>query len=399
MSGVKKADKDTMKILNRQIILDCIRKNGEMSRIDLAKYSKLSPTTVSSIISDLMEERLVTEIRVGESNGGRKPLMVGINSSAKHVVTAVITQKGVEFALVDLNFKITGILKAGMKAEGGEALVNILVDGIRELLAKYHSSIMSICGICISIPGVVDHHKGKVLYSSKFHMKEMELASVIEEKTGFKTFVFKDTDALLLGEYNFVIKSTYENIIYITTEGGIGMSYINSGKLFHPGYGGGFELGHLIIDSNGPVCRCGNRGCLGAFMSDAPVLNKLGNLIGKGYETDIRDDISQMSLMDIVNYSNKGDKAAIYVLEEQARILGTALASVINLFNPQLLVIGGPLSNCKWGFMDIVKGTVKDRALEIYSRNLEIRTGKPGEESALLGMANEIFEQEVYKKL
>jgi predicted NBD/HSP70 family sugar kinase len=254
-----------------------------------------------------------------------------------------------------------------------------------------------VCGICISLPGVIDHSNGSVLYSSKLNLKEFALASAVAENTGVKTYIFKDTDALILGEYNFHIDHTFKNIVYINIDDGVGMSYINSGVLLQPGYGGGFELGHITIDSNGPVCRCGNSGCLGAVVSEIPVLDKVARLVDKGYETDIKDDIGSLSLPDIVQYSNKGDRASKYVLEEQARLLGTAVASIVNLFNPQLIVIGGPFTKCSWNFMDIIKSTVKERALEIYSRNLEIRFAKAGEEAAVLGMANEVFEHEVFR--
>ena len=202
----------------------------------------------------------------------------------------------------------------------------------------------------------------------------------------------------MLFRSNFGIASTYKNIVYIIVEDGVGMSYINSGKLFLPGYGGGFELGHITIDSNGSLCRCGNRGCLGTVVSEKPVLNKLEKLIEKGYKSDI--SISETtSLKDIVEYSNNGDKAAKYVLEEQARLLGTAAASVINLFNPQLVVIGGPFSKCNWEFLSILKDTVRDRALETYSRGVEIEYAKLQEDSALIGMANDIFEKEIFKAI
>lgn len=396
MSKIKKVDQETLKNLNRQIILNYIRKYREISRIDLAEHTKLSPTTVSAIIAELIGKNLISEIRIGESSGGRRPVMVGVNRGARYVITAVLNQREITYTVVDLSCHMVRKKHIACNIDNQDTVKKVLQEGLESIMREYADEKEKICGIGVSVPGVVDHNNGKVLYSSKLHLKDFDIASIIESFTGIKSYIFKDIDALILGEYNFGIASTYRNIVYINVEDGVGMSYINSGKLFQPGYGGGFELGHITIDSNGSLCRCGNRGCLGTVVSETPVLNKLEKLIEKGYESDI--NLSEcISLTDVVEYSNKGDRAARYVLEEQARLLGTAIASVINLFNPQLVVVGGPLSKCRWGFMDILWDTVRDRALQTYSRGVEIKFAKLGEDSALIGMANEIFEKEIFK--
>ena len=396
MRKVNKIDQETYKNLNRQIILNYVRKHNEISRIDLAQYTKLSPTTVSVIIDELISKKMITEIRIGESSGGRRPVMLGVNPNARYVITAILTHKDVSYTVVDLSCKVLEKEHIICDINSEEAVRNVVKEGLNSIMQKYIYDKTKICGIGVSIPGVIDHNKGRVLYSSKLHLKDFDISSIIQSQVGIKCHLFKDSDAFMLGEYNFGAASLYKNIVYINIDNGVGMSYINSGKLFQPGYGGGFELGHITIDSNGPLCRCGNRGCLATVVSENPALIKLENLIKKGYESCI-DITKKLSLKEIVEYSNIGDKAAKYVLEEQARILGTAVASVINLFNPQLVVIGGPLSKCTWGFLDILKNTVRDRALETYSRSVKIEYAKLGDDSALLGMANEIFEIEIFK--
>jgi Transcriptional regulator/sugar kinase len=396
MTKIRKVDKEVVKNLNRQIILNYIRKYQEISRIDLAQHTKLSPTTVSTITSELIEKGIITELRIGESNGGRRPVMFGINPNSKYVITIILTPKGITYTLVDLKCQIVEKKYIPCKAQGQESVIEIIIKSIEDIKSKFANIYDKICGIGISIPGVIDLEGGKILYSSRFKLNNFDLTSVIKEKTGIYTCIFKDTDALILGEHKFGVGDGRKNFAYIIVENGVGMSYINSGKLFKPGYGGGFELGHITIDSNGPECVCGNRGCLGTMVSETPVLNRLDKLIEKGYVTDIKDT-SNMHLIDVVEYSNRGDKAARYVLEEQARLLGTAVATVINLLNPQLIALGGPLSKCRWGFLEILQDTVSDRALQIYSRRIDIKFAILGEESALKGMANEVYEKEIFK--
>lgn len=397
MSTVRKVDQETMKNLNRQMILNFLRNNGETSRIDLAKKMKLSPTTVSAITSELVKEKLVLETRIGESNGGRKPLMLGINPDAKFAMTVILTQKGVDISIVNMSFQRIEHESISKRIEDPGTLEETLLKGFKDILGRFRYDKEDICGVGVSVPGVVDHKNGIILYSSKMRLEDYNISQLIKEITGIDVYVFKDTDALMLGEYDGGIGNIYSSVAYISIEDGIGMSYINSGKLFHPSIGGGFELGHITIDSNGPVCRCGNRGCLGAMVSEQSVLNKLKILSEKGYKTFIDGDIEKLSLSDVVEYSNKGDKLCIYVLEEQARVLGIAVATVVNLFSPQLVLIGGPLGGCRWGFMDVLEDTVKDRALSIYSRNLHIEPARHSSESALTGISNEIFNRQIFK--
>lgn len=391
-----KIDQETLKQLNRQIILNYIRKHNDISRIDLSEQTGLSPTTVSTIVSELIEKGVITETRIGESNGGRRPVMVGINPHSNLVVTIIVTPKGITCALVDLNCEIFQKINIKCPIGSQQKVVEAILTSVEYMKNRFSNMADRICGISISIPGVVDHEVGKVLYSSRLKIRDFDMASEIKKQTGIDCYVFKDTDASILGEYKFGAGIGYENFVYIIVENGVGMSYINSGKLFRPGYGGGFELGHITIDSNGPECVCGNRGCLGTVVSEIAILNRIEKLKEKGYKTEI-EDATKLSLSDVVEFSNKGDKAARYVLEEQARLLGIAIATVINLLNPQLVVLGGPLSMCRWGFLGILEDNVMDRALQIYSKNTIIKFAKPGEESALKGMANEIYERNIFK--
>ena len=396
MVKLKKFDQEVGKNLNRQIILNYIRKSNEISRVELTEHTKLSPTTVSAITSSLIQEKIVREIGIGESSGGRRPLMLGINPEAKFVLTIVLSREKAECSIVNLNYEVKYKESISCDICDSVEAENVLCKAIDLLMKKFPYGTDKICGIGISVPGVVDRKNGKILYSSKLKLRDFDIASAVSRYTDIKCFLFRDTDALILGEYNFGIGKAIRNFIYINIENGVGMSYINSGRLFHPGYGGGLELGHITIDLGGKLCRCGNKGCLGTVVSEIPAVSKLKEYINEGYNPDIQD-INDVKLLDIVELSNSGDKACSLVLEEQAGLLGTAVASVINLFNPELVAIGGPLVKCNWGFLDILRTTVQERALDTYSSSINIDFAKLGEDSALVGMANEIIESEVFK--
>ena len=398
MSKLRKVNQENLKDMNSQIILNCIRKYKEISRIDLAAYTRLSPTTISSIVSELISKGMVTELGIGESSGGRRPVMVGINPDGKYVISIMLTPKGATYALINLKCQIVEQNHIDCKANGESIVKDTLINCIDDIFRQFPKCKEKVCGIGISIPGVIDRKNGKVFFSSTLHLRDFDMASIIKDYTGIKCFIFKDTDSLILGEYNFGTCNRYSNFIYIIVENGVGMSYIHSGKLFNPSFVGGLELGHLTIDSNGARCRCGNTGCLGTVVSEEPAIKRLEKLIKKGYESEVQDT-KGIHLSDIVAMSNRGDKAALYVLEEQARLLGIGVANVMNMFNPEMIVIGGSLNKCKWNFLEQLINVVKDRALDTYSSTAEIRFAELGEESALLGMANEIYENKIFRAL
>ncbi len=392
---MKKADQETLKLVNRSVILGLIRKNKEISRIDLAEKTNLSPTTVSAITSELIEKNIVTELRVGESNGGRRPVMMGLNPQAAYALAIRLTPSGAVYALVDLSCNIVCIKECISCIDSESAAEQIIHEIIKNVKDGFTLQVEKIFGIGISIPGIIDYENGRVVYSATLHLKDFNVVEVVNKVMETDVIVFKDTDSLALGEQHFGIGGGNTDFAYILVENGVGMSYVNSGKLFRLPYGG-LELGHITVDLNGQVCRCGNKGCLGTVVSEIPTLKRLNELIEEGVKTEIKH-ISSLKLKDVVDYSNREDEAAMKVLKEQAELLGVACANVINLFNPKLVIIGGPITNCNWDMLKIIKDSTAQRALSPYNSKVKVEFSKLGYKSSLLGLANEVFERKIFK--
>lgn len=394
---MKKADQETLKKVNRSVILNLIRKNKEISRIDLAEQTKLSPTTVSAITSELIEKKLVTELRVGESNGGRRPVMMGLNPQAAYALAIRLTPNGAVYALVDVSCNIVSIKECISNIDSESAAEQILHEIINTVKNEFSQQVEKILGIGVSIPGVIDYNNGCVVYSSSLHLRNFNVVEAVNKVMETDVIIFKDTDVLALGEQHFGIGEGRKDFAYILVENGVGMSYVNSGKLFRLPYGG-LELGHITVDLNGQICRCGNKGCLGTIVSEIPALKRLNELVENGAQTEIKH-ISLLKLKDIVDYSNREDEAAMMVLKEQAELLGVACANVINLFNPELIIIGGPITNCNWNMLEIIKASTAKRALNPYNSKVKVEFSKLGYKSSLLGLANEVFEKMIFKPM
>jgi predicted NBD/HSP70 family sugar kinase len=395
MKKIMKIDQETLKNLNRQIILNNIRRYSEISRIDLAEQTNLSPTTVSVITSELLEKKLIREIRVGESSGGRKPVVYGIDPKNKFVISIILTPKGTEYALIDLGCEIVFREKDICIIDGENSVGQAIVRSIDVIKKKFPEYIDRVYSVAISLPGLLNYKNNQVLYSAPLHLKNFIIEDVVKKIIDRRVYIFKDTDALILGESYFGIGNTCKNFVYILVDNGVGMSYVNAGKLFKLPYGG-MELGHLTIDLHGYKCKCGNTGCIGTCISEIPALKRLNEVIEEGIETNIKQNM-YTSFKELVYYSNKGDKAAIKVLMEQAELIGITVANVVNMFNPESVIIGGLLSECQWDILKIITDSVKSRALESFTQSLNIQFSSLGCKASLIGMANEIFENKIFK--
>jgi predicted NBD/HSP70 family sugar kinase len=392
---MKKADQETLKLVNRSVILNLIRRNKEISRIELAEETNLSPTTVSAITSELIEKKIVTELRVGESNGGRRPVMMGLNPQAAYALAISLTPNGAVYALVDLSCSLVCIKEYISNIDSEGSAEQILHEIINTVKRGFPDQAEKILGVGVSIPGVIDYNNGCVVYSASLHLKDFNVVEAINKVMQTDVVIFKDTDALALGEQHFGIGEGSKDFAYILVENGVGMSYVNSGKLFRLPYGG-FELGHITVDLNGQICRCGNKGCLGTVVSEIPTLKRLNQLIEDGVKTEVKH-ISSLKLKDVVDYSNRGDEASVKVLKEQAELLGVACANVINMFNPDLVIVGGPITNCNWDMLEIIKASTSKKALNPYNSKVKVEFSKLGYKSSLMGLANEVFEKKIFK--
>lgn len=389
MRRSKKLDQEKLKMLNRQMVLNYIGRCQQVSRIEISHYTGLSPTTVSIISSELISQGIVIELGVGESSGGRRPVMLGINPKARYSISVVIKPKEIIYALIDLKCNIIYMREREAYIDGAEELKDILRDCIGEILCAYRDMSSSITGIGISLPGILSQNK-RILYSAPLKVVDFNIIKFLREDVyEGQYYLFKDTDAYILGEYNFGLERQFKNIVYMIIEDGIGMSYLQGGKLFKPSNSGGFELGHVKIDPNGPMCRCGSRGCIGVLLSEDGMVNEYREKSGK------LDRIIRFK--DIIRLSNEGDSISKDILSNQACILGMGVANIVNMLNPELIIIGGPLKKCTWDYLDIVHREGQRLSLKGYRENISIQYAKLDVQAAIIGMANAIYGEEIFK--
>lgn len=391
----KKADKDTIKYLNRQTVLRIIREHNEISRTDLTEKTKMSPTTISAITADLMDAGFIHEIRVGKSSGGRPPVIFGLNPSSAFSINLNVTPKGASVSIINLANEIVYKKEIISSVYNESSLELLLNESIKNALENFEYDTELIQGVGISFPGLIDYKNCSIIFSASLHIENFDVKKVIRAVLDRNIYIYKDTDALLLGEYYFGIDKKYRDVIYILVDNGVGMSYLHNGKLFRLPEGG-FELGHLTIDPQGELCRCGNRGCLGTMISKVPAQKRLSDILQKGMESRV-EEISSLKYEDIIKLYLEKDPACSIVIDEQINLLGTTISNIVNIFNPQLVILGGAFSSGGEDIRNSLKQILDKKALKSFSSTTELKLSSFGINSALLGISHEIFTHEVYK--
>ena len=240
------------------------------------------------------------------------------------------------------------------------------------------------------VSGLVDNLKNHVIYSALLNLRDFDITSVIQSKLLKSVYLFKDTDALLLGERILNDFSDSESFLYFLVEYGVGLSFMDKGEILRLNKSG-LEIGHIKIETGGPRCNCGKYGCVEAFVSEMAAKRGLKEILPESRH----EEIDRLTLAEIVSRSNESDPSFRKVILKQCPYLGKAIACAINIFAPNLVLVGGPLSGVNWDIAGSVFQAVQDNVLNIYE-NTELRFTTTGDKSSFIGMANEIFDKEFF---
>lgn len=395
---VQKTGKETIKYINKQNILNTFWGKEEVAKTEVIASTNLSAATVSALVQELMEEGFIQECRIGESSGGRRPVMYTLNRGLAYILTVQVMTKGIRMGVVDLAGNVMECQMIPETLHGKEALQEALPKAIRSFLDAHPEKKEKIASITISVPGVVDYSRCVLIYSAALAIEELDLKALIKSvfshrKKQPSVYLFKDTDALVLGEMACA-QDERRNMAYILCENGVGMSVVLHGSLFI-GNSCGMELGHTAVDLHGEFCKCGAKGCLGVLLGEQAAVKHYIQLYEQ-QKTEWSSDPMFLTYEDIVELYLDDDPIAQQVIDNQLKILAVAIVNVVNLFNPKWVVIGGPLAKLSV-VEEQVAQEVKRKVLKPFAGNLQVTTSKIGVKAALLGMANYTLRKEFFR--
>lgn len=366
-------DKITSSV-NDLTVLNTIRRRGPISRIDIARLTNLTPPTVINIANKLLDANLILEYMIGESSGGRRPLLLKTNPGFAELIVVLIRSKNIEIYRTDAEAEIIQKVVHNIEKSETNEILEWMLEAIEQCRSEANAPVAA---ISVVVRGPVNSAAGISLYAPSIGWRNIPLKSIIEDKFQLPVFVENDVKAITRGiYYHDLIKET-SNVVILKVGHGIGAGIIINGELYRGMTNSAGEIGHTIIDVAGPVCSCGNYGCFEALASETALEASVTRAIKEGQRSIVSDlvqnDLEQVSAEAIYQAAAAGDELSIAVLKQVARYLGMGVANIFNIFNPEMVVIGGGLERAQTYIEETILQTVEERAMGNSFRAGEIR--------------------------
>ena len=371
---------ESLRERNRRRVLEALRTAGVTSRADLARRTGLSRTTVSSLVGDLVREGLVAERveRTGApgSQGGRPPVLVSLDRRAGAAVGIDFGKTHVTVAVADLSHSVQSeqrhALPGDHTAEQGLDTAAALVDAA---LAQAGVERSEVLGVGMGLPGPIHGETGNVGSSAILPgWVGVSAAAAMGERLGLPVRVENDANLGARAEHLWGAGAGVDDMTYLKIATGIGAGFVLGGRPYVGAGGTAGEFGHTIVDEDGPVCRCANRGCLETMASGAAVVDLLRPTLGP-----------ELTLGHVVELTVQGHPACRRVVADAGRLIGRALANLVNLLNPARVVVGGDLAACGETLLDPLRQECLRHAISSAAEDLEITVSPLGDRAQVLG--------------
>ncbi len=359
-----------------------------MSRTDLADRMGLTRAAVSLIVNDLLESKVVLEAESRSAPSGRPPIVLEINPECGLVGAIDMGATHMSVALADFAARIHQESEFPFDIKDGPEVCLARADqNLREMLEGQGLSISDISAIGIGVPGPVITEAGMVVAPPIMPGWDRYPIRASMEKM-WKRPVTLNNDAELgaLGEWAYGAGRGERNIAYIKVGSGVGAGLILNQQIYGGTTGAAGEIGHLTIDENGPLCDCGNRGCLEAFAGGHAIARQGQSLAKSGKRTLLADlPIEKITALEVAEAARRGDLHAQEILRRAGTYIGIAIAGLINLFNPSVVIIGGGVSQVGDSLTAPIRQAVRERAMRASEQSVRITTGMLGRRSVLIG--------------
>lgn len=275
--------------------------------------------------------------------------------------------------------------------KGANPLMHLITNISESLLFHAAEEEYEVPWLGVGTPGAVDSKTGTVVGHSP-NIKGWQGTKIgqhLKERLNLPVLVDNDVNAMALAEHKFGAAVGFKNVVCVTVGTGVGGGLILDGRLWRGPNNHAGELGHMSIDPAGPECRCGNTGCLEVFCNSKAIIERTKNKLRQGltpvFEKLLKGSIENLSIRKLFAAGRKGDKIAAEVISETAELLGTGLAGVVNLLNPDIVVIGGGVADGGAGFVEQVGATIRKRAFAAATENLKISRASLGNDAGFIG--------------
>ena len=335
-------NQNVVKQENKFLVQKIILNSTPISRAEIATRTGLNKGTVSSLVTELLEEELIYEMGQGESSGGRRPVMLFFNQVAGHSIGIDIGVNYLLGILTDLQGNICHEKTIRFSNFTFEEIMSELFNTIDFLISSAPPSPYGVIGIGVGVPGTV-RETGEILIAPNLGWTNIHLIEILKEKYALPIIIENEANAGAYGEKRFGVGKDFNNIVYLSIGIGIGAGLIVTDKLYQGKHGFSGELGHMTIEVNGMKCKCGSEGCWELYASEQSLLNNARQL---GITPD---NENELSLEYLLLLADSGHQETIHLFEQIGDYIGVGIKNIINIFNPEQVIIGNRIASAeKW---------------------------------------------------
>lgn len=391
------------KFLQKIKIIKYLFLNGSTSNADICEKFDISLPTSMALLNQLMETGIVVKSGQGKSEGGRKPDLYGLKEQSFFVLSIHIKRFKIKIAVTDNNHSIIMEESVATEISPNSNIVDLLYEKSQEVIEKSGIDSEKLLGVGISMPGLVSSTEGK---NFTYYLTEQEPESLqdkFEKRFKKPVVILNDTKSACLAEYRFGLAKNKQNVLVISMDWGIGLGIIMGGKMHtgHSGFAG--EFGHIPMVEDGLLCHCGKRGCLETEASGLALVRKAKEGLEKG-QTSILNNLKgeafeKMDPHVIIQAANKGDQFAINLLSEIGISLGKGIAILIQIFNPELIILESEIAQAKQFITTPIQQSTNTYCMMQLKEKTSIELSNLGPNSGLFGgtiaVMEEIFKDQV----
>jgi N-acetylglucosamine repressor len=358
-----KATHQQTRVHNERLVVRTLYDLGPISRAEVARLTGLTRTTVSDVVTTLLDDGVVREIGRGPSSGGKAPILLEVDGDARLVVGLDLGEEHFAGSLVNLRGEIRRTVELPVEGRDGDAALDLVFQLLERLLS---GSTAPLLGIGIGTPGLVDSRAGTIRRAVNLDWRDLPLGAIVGERYGVPVNVANDSQAAALAEYTYAGGDRVPNLIAIRVGRGVGAGLILRGALFQGDGSGAGEIGHVVVDDGGATCRCGRTGCLETVAGMRAIEARAALATGR-----------PTTLAAVRTAVEAGEPWAVTIADDAGAALGRAIAGLIGALDVQRIVLLGPVTELGRPWLDAVRREASGRALALLADDVRIAIAEP----------------------
>jgi len=390
------------KIFQKNAIIEYLYKQGPTSNPDIARYTKMSSPTITKLIQELISLEIVIDMGIGESIGGRKPNLFGINPNARYIIGVDIDCRMVKLGIFNLaNEAVSEIITYFGNVKDKNQMFEELFNRLDTLIKQTNLNKKAFLGIGVSIPGLINSKTGQTYMDLRLNGRKLD--ELFSSRYELPVIIDSDSRVMAIGEQAFGFAKNKKDVLCLNICDGIGLGMILNGIVYRGKSGLAGEFGHINVVKSGNLCTCGKYGCLETVASGTALIEQAQQGIKKGQETLIKElvnnDIEKIHVSDIIEAVNKGDIFAIEIINKLGHFLGEALSSLVHIFNPEMIIIGGKVALAENYLINPIENSLNKYTISHIKKDTEVVTSTLQDKVKLLGsvamVMNQVFDENV----